>query len=514
MSFPGASPPGTPNSNQSHSSSNQSDYDSEEEEQQHTIQAPLVTITGADGEEYNDNNFDDNDNGGHRTSSAGSSNVSSRSSYSSGSRSKMSSRGSSESRGAYSSYSDSNDEQHTTLESAFDHFDDQPQGNGMYDTDHLHDHDGHDDHHDHHHDHHRDHQNNNDDEEGVHSRMSKLSDESTQSKSHWDVLQAAILRGGHSGIQKAMIQRAHKFTAMASKIHFNYPDIAIPVDTSLPSFTNLSHPNRQHIAGHLRSHKEIVENAISRVDSQPPQRALHWTVSKTVQRLRDPLPSLQIPNTLKNHMATSTLDHIKRQHHFHDELIGNVKSRVDTHHSLHHVKAHMEKQVRRKKHNEIAKVQSLLRAQRKRRVTGGGGAGTNRGWMLESEKESPLMIKSRGGKRRPLKRDPRMMEEPYIGGLNYLAKMNGLFSWPTSEGGGPNGGGSVPGFHIAALDMRRATDNGLGGGGESDSGHSSERSRAASSQQASSRESRDHFPQTNRDLEEDLPTPGYRPMSR
>jgi hypothetical protein len=356
-------------------------------------------------------------------------------------------------------------------------------------------------------DHHHQNNNSNNQEEdnqeddNQYSRMSKMSTES-KPQSHWDVLAAAAEQGGQSGIQKSMIERAHKFTAMAAKIKVNYPNIAIPVDISLPSFTNLSHPNRQHIAGHLRSHKEVVENAISRVDTQPPRRALHWSVSKTVQRLRDPLPSLQIPNTLKNHMATSTLDHIKRQHHFHDELIGKVKSRVDTHHSLHHVKVHMEKQVQRKKHLEVAKVQSLLRAQRKRRVTG-GGAGTNRGWMLKSEQKSPVVLKSRGAKRRPLKRDPRMMEEPYIGGLNHLAKINGLFSWPT--GGGENG--DEAGFHIAALDITRGAlmEHGLEG---------SEQSRAGSSQQASSRESRDHFPQTNRDLEEDLPTPGYRPMSR
>ena len=73
-----------------------------------------------------------------------------------------------------------------------------------------------------------------------------------------------------------------------------------------------------------------------------------------------------------------------------------------------------------------AAYRSKLRAQRKRRVTGTNGAGSNRGWMLKSEAERPLALPSRRGKR-----DPRMMEEPFIGGLNHLARMNGLFHWPS-----------------------------------------------------------------------------------
>tara|TARA_B110000208_G_C11695227_1_gene403824 strand:+ start:235 stop:1191 length:957 start_codon:yes stop_codon:yes gene_type:complete len=317
----------------------------------------------------------------------------------------------------------------------------------------------------------------------------------SQPKSHWDILKQHIEKGGHTKLQAQMIQRARRFTALAEPIEVDYPQVDIPVDTSLPSFTGLSHPNRQHIAGHLRSHKDLVENAVSRVDTQPP-KALHWSVRKTVQRLRDPLPSLSIPNTLKNHMASTTLDHIKRQHHFHDDLINRVKSRINTHHTLHHVKVHMKKQRRRKKGIDQAKYQSQLRAQRKRRVTG-TGAGTNRGWMLKSEKDRPMQLPSRRGKR-----DPRMMEEPFIGGLNHLARMNGLFHWPTK--------GSGVSVHIATLDVNETPhDEEVDEGDEEDS---SVVSSSTCSREASSRESRDHFPGPHElEVEDHFP---YRPISR
>jgi hypothetical protein len=387
----------------------------------------------------------------------------------------------------------------------------------------------------------------------VDPRSSKFSNDSLASsvgnpKSHWDVLRAHIEKGGHTKLQARLIHRAQTFTAMAEPVEFNYPQIDIQIDFLLPAFKNLSHPNRQHVAGHLKSHKEIVENAVSRLDTQPP-KALHWAVRKTVQRLRDPLPSLNIPNTLKNHMGTSTLDHIKRQHHFHDELIRKVTNRVDTHHSRHHVKSHMKRERRRKKLGSEAAFKSQLRAERKRRVTG-KGAGSNRGWMLKSEINRPLKLPSRRGKR-----DPRMMEEPFIGGLHHLARMNGLFHWP-SKGRGKqvaNLHAEVAMDDMISYDEKRSGRNSSGSGRREserrgredggDRGHSSRRQRGDrklsivqerkesesetsgidsryssrpssrnSSRQASSRESRDHFPGPSEIDDPDVFP--YRPISR
>ena len=544
MSFPGASPPGTPAS--SGSEDGTAGYDDDFDV---PISVPTVAVTKNNNEEGSDeargsgNNDEARGSGNNdeapayhhaiRTESRESSGASSYSSGSSGS-----SRGSSRSSGGSSYYTDSNYNEPHGQPGQF--VDEAYHPNASTAV-------------------HNNNTNGNNNTQPPPSRMSKRSDSivSMPDKppaSHWDILNAAIEKGGTNKVQVELIQRAQKFTHMAEPLEFDYPQVNIPIDLLLPSFTNLSHPNRQHIRGHLNSHKEIVENAVSRIDTQPP-KALHWCVRKTVQRLRDPLPSLAIPNTLKNHMASSTLDHIKRQHHFHDDLIGKVKARVDTHHTRHHVRSHMKRERMRKKVGHAAAYRSQLRAERKRRVTG-TGAGSNRGWMLKSEQQRPMQLKSRGA----AKRDPRMMEEPFIGGLNHLARMNGLFHWPTKGSGqtmhiatlnekGVHGGQGI-GYEVGERDEdedededdeRRVEGNrrpssrrsasrgsnnssyssgsssssGSSGSGSSGSSRGSSRNSSRSSsvnsrgmESSMSRESRDHFPVDDSDV---FP---YRPISR
>ena len=121
----------------------------------------------------------------------------------------------------------------------------------------------------------------------------------------------------------------------------------------------------------------------------------------------------------------------------------------------------------------------------------GTGTGTNRGWMLKSEKDRPMLLPSRRGKR-----DPRMMEQPFIGGLNHLARMNGLFHWPSK--------GSREKIHIAELEEFEESDDME----EYDDDDDDSSFTSGTSREASSRESRDHFPV---DDETNFP---YRPISR
>ena len=85
------------------------------------------------------------------------------------------------------------------------------------------------------------------------------------------------------------------------------------------------------ISRHGSAHKQLIEGASHRVDNTPPERAVKWWAGRMEQRMKDPLPSLDLPLALKQHMSRNALLNIQRSNKVHHERMKKIVSLTHTH---------------------------------------------------------------------------------------------------------------------------------------------------------------------------------------
>lgn len=210
-------------------------------------------------------------------------------------------------------------------------------------------------------------------------------------------------------LQRRYRQLAHLNSPV--RVAHSTPDV--PVDLSLPDFRRLGHPIRDGIARGMQSHKDLVENAAKRVNTQPPV-GMSDLMKRTVDRMRDPLPSLEIALAVKNHHTRAHLDHIQRHHRYHDLLINEARSQISTRHTEHFVKSHLKRERRRKRRDERRLRESRAQLQLLRLEDKGGRLGR----IMTSEGRKPR-------RRRRLRRPRRPHLEPAP--IARLASINRVF---------------------------------------------------------------------------------------